>query len=142
MPVVGRFVLTGAGHVEPHPLTVLVVEGRFVSCMVMAPVGGRQHALGGGGGVCHPLLCVFFVVGALTASEKVQLLTFSTSSWAVCKGYLLSGVVIPLLVSGFRHLGARGVSLLPDAPNICAGRGGAGVPGGEVTVVGDALPAC
>ena len=30
----------------------------------------------------------------------------------------------------------------PGAPTICAGRGGVGAQGGDVTVVGDILPAC
>ena len=138
----GCFVLAGVGLVEPRTCTVLVVEGGFVPCMVMAPIGGRQHSLGGGGGVCHPLLCVFFVVGAWAASETVQSLIFSAGAWAVRRGYLLLGLVIPLLVSGVRHSGASRVFLLHNAQNICAGRGGDGAPGGEVTVVGDALPAC
>ena len=61
---------------------------------------------------------------------------------AVHWGYLLPGAVIPMLVTGVSHSGASRVSLLHDAPSICAGRDGAGAPGGKVTVVGDALPAC
>ena len=81
-------------------------------------------------------------MGAWAASETVQSLIFSAGAWVVRRGYLLLGAVIPLLIFGVTHSGASRVSLLHNAQSICAGRGGDGAPGGEVTVVGDALPAC
>ena len=80
MPVVGRFVLTGAGHVEPNPRMVLVVEGRFVSCMILTPAGGRRRSLGGGGGVLRFLLCVFFDEMLERPHETVRSLSFGAGS--------------------------------------------------------------
>ena len=131
VPVVGCVVLVDVGHVKPPTHVVVAVEGRFVLCMILAPAGGRQRSLGGGDGVLHFLLCVFFdevLERPLRRYDRCHLLRLL--------GYLPG---LPPLRHGGSLVGFRFQTRRREQPflavqrskTICAGRGGASAPGGK-----------